>query len=140
MRQSQQDRGWGRQGLIYIHTDRHIYTHTCIWRERGDYLSIHIIPREIYLKELVHVNVEDGKSKFCRAGGRPREELIPQPKSKCNLHLDSMKAGSSPHTSLSFLFVWIIFCFVLAVLRGTWDLSSLTRDRTHSPCSGSTAS
>ena len=35
------------------------------------------------------------------------------------------------------------FCFsfyFLSALRGMWDLSSPTRDRTHAPCSGSLVS
>ena len=33
--------------------------------------------------------------------------------------------------------VYVTFKLVLAVLRGIWDLSSLTRDQTHTPCIGS---
>ena len=34
-------------------------------------------------------------------------------------------------------FIFLFFPF-LAVPRGIWDLSSLTRDQTHAPCIGST--
>ena len=41
-------------------------------------------------------------------------------------------ASSSPHP----LFLDLFF-FVFVVLHGMWDLSSPTRDQTHTPCTGS---
>ena len=35
-----------------------------------------------------------------------------------------------------FLNYFIILTYLLVVLHDMWDLSSLTRDRTHTPCSG----
>ena len=40
----------------------------------------------------------------------------------------------------SFLFFFLILKKFLATPRGMWDLSSLTRDRNHAPCIGSTES
>ena len=39
--------------------------------------------------------------------------------------------------SSAFLFKLIIYLFILAVLCGIWDLSSLTRDQTYTLCNGS---
>ena len=36
-----------------------------------------------------------------------------------------------------FVFCFVLFFSFLAVPRGMWDLSPLTRDRTHAPCIGS---
>ena len=45
----------------------------------------------------------------------------------------------SPSPSFAAFPVFVCIClFVLAALRGLWDLSSLTRDRTRAPSSGST--
>lgn len=63
----------------YIHTptERQIHiTHTFMERERG----LSILYREIHCRALVHENMEDGKSKFCRAGQRPRKKLTLQPR------------------------------------------------------------
>ena len=35
------------------------------------------------------------------------------------------------------LFICLSVCLFSAALHSMWDLSSLTRDRTHTPCSGS---
>lgn len=81
----------------YIHTptERQIHiTHTCMERERG----LSILYREIHCRALVHENMEDGKSKFCRAGQRPRKKLTLQPKTRYNLETSS----SLSHTSFSF--------------------------------------
>ena len=41
--------------------------------------------------------------------------------------------------SLAFSFLFLkFFCLFLAALHGMWDFSSPTRDRTHTPYSGST--
>ena len=39
-----------------------------------------------------------------------------------------------------FKFFFFFSIYLLAVLRGTWDLSSLTRDQTHAPCIGNAES
>ena len=39
----------------------------------------------------------------------------------------------------TFRYIFFFF-FFLAAPHGMWDLSSLTRDRTHAPCSGSAES
>ena len=97
-RQSQHKQdGRGRGGKKYIHTHTHRETdkhHTHVRGERGDYLYY----IEIHCKELVHVNMEDGKSKFCMAGKRPRKGLTLQPRTRYNLETSS----SLSHTSFSF--------------------------------------
>jgi len=50
------------------------------------------------VEALVHVNMEDGKSKFWRAGQRPRKKLTLQPKTRYNLET----SPSLSHTSFSF--------------------------------------
>ena len=49
----------------------------------------------------------------------------------------SFRKLSHPSCSQDLLFFFLFF--LLAMPRGVWDLSSPTRDRTHAPCSGSTA-
>ena len=58
------------------------------------------IYREIYFKELAHLILQVGKSKICRVGRRPREELMLQLESK-----DSLLRGFplSPGRSAFFL-------------------------------------
>ena len=41
---------------------------------------------------------------------------------------------------ISFFFFSDFFCLFLVMPCDLWDLSSLTRDQTHSPCSGSAES
>ena len=77
----------------HTHTQIHI-THMCMEKERG----LSILCREIHYRALVHVNMEDGKSKFCRAGQRPRKKLTLQPKTRYNLET----SPSLSHTSFSF--------------------------------------
>ena len=36
------------------------------------------------------------------------------------------------------MIAFLQFFFILATLRGMWDLCSLTRDQTRAPCIGST--
>ena len=79
--------------IHHTHTQIHI-THMCMEKERG----LSILCREIHYRALVHVNMEDGKSKFCRAGQRPRKKLTLQPKTRYNLET----SPSLSHTSFSF--------------------------------------
>ena len=92
--------GVGEEKNICTHTHTHTHPqrdskhHTHVRGERGDYLYY----TEIHCKELVHVNMEDGKSKFCTAGKRPRKGLTLQPRTRYNLETSS----SLSHTSFSF--------------------------------------
>ena len=51
----------------------------------------------------------------------------------------SRKRRLPPTNSLILFFFFFLF-FFLATPHGMWDLSSLTRDQTCAPCSGSTES
>ena len=55
----------------------------------------------------------------------------------CHLHIESAEEEEEEEGLVSLSLAFPIFFFFGATLHGMWDLSSLTRDRTLAPCSGS---
>ena len=53
-------------------------------------------------------------------------------------HIHLVTHAKSQESTLILPFSFVLFNFFLTMSQGTWDLSSLTRHRTHIPCSGST--